>query len=57
MAATLGLSLCRASAANAQGMTLTSAGLKEGATIANEQVFKGFGCTRELAKAKPMYIL
>jgi hypothetical protein len=34
LAATLGLSLCRAGAANAQSMTLTSAGLKEGATIA-----------------------
>jgi len=33
------------SAANAQSMTLTSADFKEGATIANEQVFNGFGCT------------
>ena len=32
-------------AANAQSMTLTSPDIKEGATIANEQVFKGFGCT------------
>jgi len=31
--------------ANAQSMSLTSTDLKEGATIANEQVFKGFGCT------------
>src|SRR5260370_28457979 len=43
--AALGLSLIGPSAANAQSMTLTSADLKEGATIANEQVFKGFGCT------------
>ena len=41
----LGLSLVGASAANAQSMTLTSPDLNEGATIANEQVFKGFGCT------------
>ena len=41
----LGLSLFGTSAPNAQSMTLTSADLKEGATIANEQVFKGFGCT------------
>ena len=43
--ATLGLGLFGASAANAQSMTLTSADLKEGATLGNEQVFKGFGCT------------
>src|SRR5258708_18973373 len=43
--AALGLSLIGPSAANAQSMTLTSADLKEGATIANEQVFNGFGCT------------
>ena len=43
--AALGLSLAGASAANAQSMTLTSTDLKEGATIASEQVFKGFGCT------------
>jgi Raf kinase inhibitor-like YbhB/YbcL family protein len=42
--AALGLSLTGAGAANAQTMTLTSADIKEGATIANEQVFKGFGC-------------
>jgi Raf kinase inhibitor-like YbhB/YbcL family protein len=41
----LGLSLLGASTANAQSMTLTSPDLKEGATIANEQVFKGGGCT------------
>src|SRR5437879_11513863 len=43
--AALGLSLFGTAAANAQSMSLTSADLKEGATIANEQVFKGFGCT------------
>ena len=43
--AALGLSLFGTSAASAQSMTLTSADIKEGATIANEQVFKGFGCT------------
>src|SRR5258708_1191339 len=42
---TLGLGLFGASAANAQSMSLTSADLKEGATLGNEQVFKGFGCT------------
>ena len=39
------LSLWGIDAANAQSMSLTSAEIKEGATIANEQVFKGFGCT------------
>jgi Raf kinase inhibitor-like YbhB/YbcL family protein len=34
-----------AGGAGAQSMTLTSPDIKEGATIANEQVFKGFGCT------------
>ena len=43
--AALGVCGLGASAANAQSMTLTSADIKEGATIANEQVFKGFGCT------------
>ena len=43
--ATFGLSLLGAGAANAQSMTLTSADIKEGGTMANEQVFKGFGCT------------
>jgi Raf kinase inhibitor-like YbhB/YbcL family protein len=43
--AALGLSLFGASAAVADEMTLTSTELKEGASIANEQVFKGFGCT------------
>jgi Raf kinase inhibitor-like YbhB/YbcL family protein len=40
-----GLSLAGLSAAHAQTMTLTSPDIKEGATLANEQVFKGFGCT------------
>src|SRR5262249_61498858 len=31
--------------AGAQSLTLTSPDIKEGSTIANEQVFKGFGCT------------
>ena len=43
--AAFGLILLGPSAANAQSMALTSADLKEGATIANEQVFNGFGCT------------
>jgi hypothetical protein len=43
--AAFSLSLLGHSAANAQSMTLTSADFKEGATIANEQVFNGFGCT------------
>jgi Raf kinase inhibitor-like YbhB/YbcL family protein len=43
--AVLGISACGAGAANAQKMTLTSADIKEGASIVNEQVFKGFGCT------------
>jgi Raf kinase inhibitor-like YbhB/YbcL family protein len=41
---TLGLSLLGAGAANAQNMTVTSSELKDGGTIADEQVFKGFGC-------------
>ena len=47
MAATaaLALSVCGATAVNAQSMTLTSGEVKEGGTIANDQVFKGFGCT------------
>lgn len=32
-------------AAQAQTMTLTSPDIKDGGTIANQQVFKGFGCT------------
>src|SRR6202047_5511661 len=43
--AALGVSALGASVANAQNLSLTSAEIKEGATIANEQVFKGFGCT------------
>ena len=43
--AALALSACGVTAANAQSMSLTSAEVKEGGTIANEQVFKGFGCT------------
>src|SRR6202046_3637913 len=43
--AALGLGALGAGAANAQSMTLTSADIAEGATIANEQVFKGFGCS------------
>ena len=34
-----------ATVARAQTMTLTSPDIKEGGTIASEQVFKGFGCT------------
>jgi hypothetical protein len=34
-----------ATTASAQTMTLTSPEITEGGTIANEQVFKGFGCT------------
>jgi Raf kinase inhibitor-like YbhB/YbcL family protein len=44
-AVALGVSALAAGAANAQSMSLTSAEIKEGATLANEQVFKGFGCT------------
>jgi Raf kinase inhibitor-like YbhB/YbcL family protein len=43
--AALGMSAWGASVANAQSMSLTSSEIKEGGTIANEQVFKGFGCT------------
>ena len=43
--AALGVSVWGAGAANAAGLTLTSADIKEGASIANEQVFKGFGCS------------
>jgi Raf kinase inhibitor-like YbhB/YbcL family protein len=39
------LSACGATVASAQSMSVTSAEVKEGGTIANEQVFKGFGCT------------
>ena len=40
-------SVLGASGAGAQSMTVTSPDIKDGATIANEQVFKGFGCTGE----------
>src|SRR5476651_2274934 len=43
--AALGVSALGSSAANAQSLTLTSSDIKEGGTIVNEQVFKGFGCT------------
>ena len=43
LGAVLGLALV--CSANAQGLKVTSADIKEGGTIANEQVFKGFGCT------------
>jgi Raf kinase inhibitor-like YbhB/YbcL family protein len=43
--AALAISAFGTGAANAQSMTLASPDIKEGGTIANEQVFKGFGCT------------
>ena len=43
--AALGVCVLGANVANAQSMSLTSSEIKEGGTIANEQVFKGFGCT------------
>ena len=43
-AGALAAGVAAAGAAQAQSMTLTSPQIKEGATIANEQVFKGFGC-------------
>ena len=43
--AALGLGLFGASAALADDLTLTSPDIKEGATVADEQVFKGFGCS------------
>src|SRR5260370_73594 len=42
--AALGVSVLGSRVAIAQNMTLTSSDLKEGDTIVNEQVFKGFGC-------------
>ncbi len=45
--APLGICALSAGAASAQNMTLTSPDIKEGAAIANEQVFKGFGCAGE----------
>jgi Raf kinase inhibitor-like YbhB/YbcL family protein len=43
--AVLGLSTWGANAAHAQSLTLSSPDIKEGGTIANEQVITGFGCT------------
>jgi Raf kinase inhibitor-like YbhB/YbcL family protein len=40
-----GVLMLAAGSAGAQSMTLTSAEVKDGATIAADQVFKGFGCT------------
>jgi Raf kinase inhibitor-like YbhB/YbcL family protein len=42
-----GLAALTFTAAQAQTMTLTSPDIKDGGTIANQQVFKGFGCTGE----------
>jgi Raf kinase inhibitor-like YbhB/YbcL family protein len=44
VSALLVLGLLRIGAASAEDLTLTSADLKEGGTIANEQVLNGFGC-------------
>jgi hypothetical protein len=44
--ALLGIGTLGSGVANAQSMTLASADLKEGGTLANEQVFKGFGLHR-----------
>ncbi len=43
--AAFGIGVVGTSVVNAQTMTVTSPEIKEGATIANDQVFKGFGCT------------
>jgi Raf kinase inhibitor-like YbhB/YbcL family protein len=43
--AVIGLSLLPAGSARGDSLTVTSADIKEGATIAGDQVFKGFGCT------------
>jgi Raf kinase inhibitor-like YbhB/YbcL family protein len=43
--AALGVSALAVSAASGKGMKLTSPQIKQGGKIANEQVFKGFGCT------------
>jgi hypothetical protein len=40
-----GMAALTFTAAQAQTMTLTSPDIKDGGTIANQQVFKGFGCT------------
>jgi phosphatidylethanolamine-binding protein (PEBP) family uncharacterized protein len=42
---TLAASLLDASAVHAQSLAVTSADIKEGGTIADEQLVKGFGCT------------
>jgi len=41
----LGLAALSSTAVHAQTMTLTSPDIKDGGTIANAQVFNGFGCT------------
>jgi phosphatidylethanolamine-binding protein (PEBP) family uncharacterized protein len=43
--AALAIGAWSAGGANAQVMTLTSPDLKESGTIANEQAYKGYGCT------------
>jgi Raf kinase inhibitor-like YbhB/YbcL family protein len=45
--AALGVAALAATGASAKGMKLTSPQIKNGGKIANEQVFKGFGCTGE----------
>jgi len=40
-----GIAAFASTAAQAQTMTLSSPDIKDGGTIANQQVFKGFGCT------------
>jgi Raf kinase inhibitor-like YbhB/YbcL family protein len=47
--AALVVSALGATVANAQNITLTSPDIKEGGSIANEQVLKGFGCTGDNA--------
>jgi Raf kinase inhibitor-like YbhB/YbcL family protein len=42
--AALGVSAFGVNVANAQGLTLTSPDIKEGGTIATEQIITGFGC-------------
>jgi Raf kinase inhibitor-like YbhB/YbcL family protein len=39
--------LLGATTAHAEGFTLTSSDAKDGATLTNKQVFKGFGCSGE----------
>jgi len=43
--AVLAVTALGAGSANAQSLTLTSPDIKEGGTIANEQVLTGFGCS------------